>query len=274
MEYSKVLLIVCFFLFIAITLLIIVVYKKYNNKFFPQQTLIAASSICVLFFLLALLYRCQEIPLELITAIITISVAISSFTLKNDIKAYKFYRTFIREINDIKRHLLSGAKVLSEIHRTISVFNVYSNPKPLKAHFDNLIIPEDITLINNKDQASIDVIENTNLMRIRLELRNVNNVAEDMRNFVDSSDYNVYDLKEIIEWEIYRYFRKILIFEYLTTKSLKYPDSQELNTFIDELNNETYNKVYDIYINLNTTGAKSDTELKNKCKDNKRTLCL
>lgn len=281
MEYSKVLLIAFFFLFIAITLSIIVVYKKKNNKFFPQQTLIAASSICVLFFLLALLYKCQEIPLELVTAIITISVAISSFTLKNDIKAYKFYRTFIREINDIKRHLLSGAKVLSEIYNTTSKsFNVYStNPKPLKVHFDNLIIPEDITLINNKDQASIDVIENTNLMRIRLELRNVNNVAEYMSNFVDSSDYNVYDLKAIIEWEIYRYFRKILIFEYLTTKSLKYPDSKELNTFINELNKETFNKVYEIYTKLNT-GNKQELEeelkekLKEEYKDNKRTLYL
>ena len=114
-------------------------------------------------------------------------------------------------------------------------------------------------------------------MRIRLELRNVNNVAEDMRNFVDSSDYNVYDLKAIIEWEIYRYFRKILIFEYLTTKSLKYPNSEEFERFINGLvedNNETFNKVFKIYKNLNTKDAKSETELINKCKDNKRALCL
>jgi hypothetical protein len=62
-----------------------------------------------------------------------------------------------------------------------------------------------------------------------------------------------------------------------TTKSLKYPDSQEFDRFIDRLdedNNETYKKVNQIYTQLNTDDVKDETELKNKCKDNKRALCL
>lgn len=268
MEFCKLISLAYFFSFIFFALLIYRYAIKSNNKFFPQQTLIAAGIICALFFLLALLYKCQEIPIELVTAIITISVAISSFTLKNDINAYKFHKTFIREINDIKRHLLSGVRVLTNIYK-----NLENGKKPLKVHFDNLIIPEDITLVNNKDQASIDVIEKTNLMRIRLNLRNINNVAKFMGNYVDNPNYKEDELKKIIEWEIIRYFRKIMILEYLTTKSLEYPDKTTLEEYISNLsfNDQTYCNIYHIFREISTN---SRIFLKQRLKDSHKDIIL
>lgn len=219
-----------------------------NNRmklFLPKQTFVALTFIIILILSIALLYIKEDIlPIELAKVTIPILVAIMSFTLKNDIYAYKFYKIFIKEIHDIKRHLISGSEVLSSIY-----INLSDNNKPLKVHFDNLLIPEDLSLIKNKDQTSLDIIENTNLMRIRLELRNINNVAKYMSNFVDSPDYKAEDLKTILEWELIRYFKKVIIFDYLDTVSLKFPNQEEIKEHIDNMNldNKIYQKTYSIY---------------------------
>jgi hypothetical protein len=219
-----------------------------NNRmkfFLPKQTFTALTFIIILILSIALLYIKEDIlPIELAKVTIPILVAIMSFTLKNDIYAYKFYKIFIKEIHDIKRHLISGSEVLSSIHKDLS-----ANNKPHKVHFDNLFIPEDLSLIKNRDQTSVDIIENTNLMRIRLELRNINNVAKYMSDFVDSPNYKEEDLKTIIEWELIRYFKKIIIFDYLDTVSLKFPDKKEIKNHIDNmsLDNKIYQETYSIY---------------------------
>ena len=77
-----------------------------------------------------------------------------------------------------------------------------------------------------------------------------------MAEYVDNnSNYSPNEFRKIIDWEILRYYKRILAFEYLELNSMiEYPDSESLETYIRNLDddNSTFAKILDIHNDLNS----------------------
>ena len=239
---------------IVLSFLYRLVCRKARNRYRFLQTTATVVAVCLILSGLAVIYHSEkEIPLELVSIIMSLAIAALSFILNREINASTHLETFKYELKDIKRHLLENAKVLNSIAGKLSDSK---SLKPIRTHLDNLMIPENITLFSCSDKASIRIMEKYNLMRIRLQLRNINNSAKFMAEYVDNnSNYSPNEFRKINDWEILRYYKRILAFEYLELNSMiEYPDSESLETYIRNLDddNSTFAKILDIHNDLNS----------------------
>lgn len=118
---------------------------------------------------------------------------------------------FSDAITELYRHITAGFDCLWSVKDKMVRDPHY---KPAKVHFANLKVSPHSLLMSDQMDSHIIVEEFKDLPRLRVNIRNINNSANYMEEYVDSPDYSRAKMIEIIEWELARYVGYIANFMY------------------------------------------------------------
>lgn len=138
----------------------------------------------------------------------------------------KYTDLFGESVNELRRHVMAGLKILFKVKN-----EMYWSGRPAKIHFTNLKVLSQ--LMSNKWDEYIVLDKFGNLPNLRVNVRNINNSAAYMEEFVSSSAYNEDKMRKIIDWEIVRYLSYITRFEFFVqNKSFILPNNIQLDIFV------------------------------------------
>lgn len=137
---------------------------------------------------------------------------------------------FRDSVIELCRHIEAGLCVLYNIKCEMEA---KENPldRPAKIHFTNLKVLSQLSSSEFDDNMIID--EFSNLPHLRVNIRNIDNSAGYMEEYVTSVDYDAKKMREIIDWEIVRYISYIASLKYFTyQKSFVLPSVNQLILFV------------------------------------------
>lgn len=162
----------------------------------------------------------KEIYLKHIAATITIffgSVAgffITKYlTLKSDAKNERaMLKLYNSEFDDLLRHLIANMKIIAKL--ILELQNKDSNPKVSSVHMDNLKWPVTSCLFSDNMAMIIEDDNIESFSRLKVNLRNINNSANYLTKYSVSQSYNSEKMRELLEWELTRYFGYYTNFQY------------------------------------------------------------
>lgn len=136
---------------------------------------------------------------------------------------------FSESVNELRRHVMAGLRILLQVKK-----EMYNHPlcRPAKIHFTNLKVLSQ--LMSNKWDEYIVLDKFGNLPNLRVNVRNINNSAVYMEEYVvRSSGYTKEKMVEIIDWEIVRYLSYITRFWFFVeNKSFVLPNNNQLDIFV------------------------------------------
>ena len=192
--------------------------------------------------------------IEIIGIFITITATFVSFMLEKrmhiEIKAEEetsLKKLYYSEFNDLIRHLNANLKVVIEIRMRMDNEN-YNAVPPMNIHFENLKWPENSTLFMEEVTAIIDKSKVDDFSRLRLNIRNMNNSAEWLRNYCSSDSYSSDKMKEMIDWEIWRMMAYYVNFLYMNDHNFNFPTHKQLDNYISYP--EIKEKLYSLFMNI------------------------
>lgn len=191
--------------------------------------------------------------IEIVSIFITIMVTFVSFMLQMrkhiGIKAdeeVSMKKLYFSEFDDLIRHLKANLKVLIEIRMKMRTGN-YNKP-PMSIHFENLKWPENSTLFLDKMANIIDKSKVDDFSRLRLNLRNMNNSAEWLKNYCLSETYSSAKMEEMIDWEIWRMMAYYVNILYMKDHNFSFPTPRQLDEYISC--QEIKEQLYSLFINI------------------------
>lgn len=135
---------------------------------------------------------------------------------------------FSESVNELRRHVMAGLRILLQVKK-----EMYNHPdcRPAKIHFTNLKVLSQ--LMSNKWDEYIVWDKFGHLPNLRVNVRNINNSAVYMEEYVVSSGYTPEKMEEIIDWEIVRYLSYITRFWFFVeNKSFVLPNNNQLDIFV------------------------------------------
>lgn len=167
---------------------------------------------------------------------------------------------FGESVNELRRHVMAGLRILLQVKKEM---DKHPDCRPAKVHFTNLKVLSQ--LMSNKWDEYIVWDKFGNLPNLRVNVRNINNSAAYMEEFVSSSDYTKEKMVEIIDWEIVRYLSYITRFWFFVeNKSFVLPNNNQLDIFVKS--NDVLEKMAKEMLPDGETKEKRD-DLKNNIKD-------
>ena len=135
---------------------------------------------------------------------------------------------FCDYVNELCRHIEAGLCVLYSIKCAMDKDETY---RPARIHFTNLKVLSQLS--SSEYDANMIIDEFSNLPELRVNMRNIDNSAEYMAAYVNSSKYDPDKMKGIIEWEIVRYVSYIARLKFFTyQKSFILPSVDQLILFV------------------------------------------
>ena len=135
---------------------------------------------------------------------------------------------FSESVNELRRHVMAGLRILLQVKKEM---DNHPGCRPAKIHFTNLKVLSQ--LMSNTWDEYIVWDKFGNLPNLRVNVRNINNSAAYMEEFVSSSDYTKEKMVEIIDWEIVRYLSYITRFWFFVeNKSFVLPNNNQLDIFV------------------------------------------
>ena len=169
-------------------------------------------------------------------ALISLYGVILTYLLKsrNDIKVLASeeqsqMKLYFSEFEDLIRHLEANLKVMIQIVKRIEEENLVH---PANIHMTNLAWPSTSFLFSDEFAKIINKERVDDFARVKVNLRNINNSAAWLSDFVnkESSPENI---KEAIEWEIARHFGYLVNFRYLKENGFQFASQEELDIYIN-----------------------------------------
>ena len=135
---------------------------------------------------------------------------------------------FSESVNELRRHVMAGLRILLQVKKEMDNHPDY---RPAKVHFTNLKVLSQ--LMSNKWDEYIVWDKFGHLPNLRVNVRNINNSAVYMEEYVVSSGYTPEKMVEIIDWEIVRYLSYITRFWFFVeNKSFVLPNNNQLDIFV------------------------------------------
>lgn len=139
---------------------------------------------------------------------------------------------YCEEFKDLIRHIEAGCKVLLEIRKELDKKSSY-RPSPI--HFVNLCIPHSSHLLTNEIIGITPKEHIEQIARIKVNVRNINNSGMYLKNYAASPSYNAKTMKELIEWELARYFGYLVNFKFvLNSEKFKFPTHEEQDIYLEK----------------------------------------
>ena len=158
------------------------------------------------------------------------------FTLRQkqaerDTKRKQYTNMYIESVKDLNRHITAGLNILLQLKKELD--DNQKDYRPAKVHFTNLKVEQASMLLSSEFDKYIIVEEFSNLPNLRVNIRNINNSAEFMEEYVYSDQYNPRYMKKIIEWEIVRYVSYITRLSFFADKrTFALPSSTALLLYV------------------------------------------
>lgn len=118
---------------------------------------------------------------------------------------------FCESVNDLQRHLCANLNILMNIKYALEKNKSF---RPAKVHFSNLKVLSELVSTEWDDNIIIDKF--ANLYNLRVCVRNIDNSAVYMEEYVDNVSYDGEEMLEIVEWEIVRCISYIIRFRFFT----------------------------------------------------------
>lgn len=178
------------------------------------------------------LYNQDAKMLSVITAITIPLIAwLYSLVYKDNAKLNeqkKYNKLFCESVNELERHVIAGLANLMTIKQQMKDNEAF---RPAKIHFTNLkVLP---SIIPSDWDNRILVNEFNKLPNLRVNIRNIDNSACYMEEYVDRADYKHNEMLQIIEWEMVRYLSYITRFKFFADKkSFILPDTDKLFIYV------------------------------------------
>ena len=170
------------------------------------------------------------------------------FTLRQkqaemDTKRMQYTNMYIESVKELNRHITAGLNILLQLKKELDDNQKKLNNqkeldnqqyyRPAKVHFTNLKVEQASMLLSSEFDKYIIVEEFSNLPNLRVNIRNINNSAEFMEEYVYSDKYNPLYMQEIIEWEIVRYVSYITRLSFFADKrTFALPSSTALLLYV------------------------------------------
>lgn len=205
----------------------------------------------------------NEIYLKHIAATITIffgSVAgffITKYhTLKseamNERAKLKLYNS---EFEDLLRHLIANMKILAKLICELKDSN--SNPRVSSVHMANLKWPTSSCLFSDSMAMIIEDDNIESFARLKVNLRNINNSAAYLMKYADSAPYSSEKMRELLEWELTRYFGYYTNFQYMKEHNFKFADNDQLDNYIIN-NKKMKSELCNVFMDENNSAKRED----------------
>lgn len=135
---------------------------------------------------------------------------------------------FCDYVNELCRHIEAGLCVLYNIKCRMDADPTY---RPAMIHFTNLKVLSQLS--SSEFDSNMIIDEFSSLPELRVNIRNIDNSAEYMAEYVTLPGYSAAKMKEIIEWEIVRYISYIARLKFFTyQKSFILPSVSQLILFV------------------------------------------
>lgn len=147
-----------------------------------------------------------------------------------DDKDFEIQKVYRDELNDLIRHLVANLNIMLQM----KLF-VIKNPKskPLTIHSINFHFPTDSLIFSEDGMKDMMINSLDNINRVRLNVRNVNNSAAFITDFLSSPSYNSITFLRMLDWEITRYFGYIINFKYVAQDpEFMFPSPNELDRYL------------------------------------------
>ncbi len=117
------------------------------------------------------------------------------------------------EFEDLLRHLIANMKILAKLICELKDSN--SNPRVSSVHMANLKWPTSSCLFSDSMAMIIEDDNIESFARLKVNLRNINNSATYLTKYSESPSYNSDKMRELLEWELTRYFGYYTNFQYM-----------------------------------------------------------
>ena len=191
--------------------------------------------------------------IEIVSIFITIIATFSSVMLELrkhlEIKADEetsLRKLYFAEFNDLIRHL--EANLMVTIEMKIRMENDANAVIPMSIHFENLKWPDKSILFMEKVAVIIDKSKVDDFSRLRLNLRNMNNSAEWLKNYCNTNFYTKEKMKEIIDWEIWRMMAYYVNFIYIRDHNFNFATPEQLDMYLSYP--ETKERLYNLFLSV------------------------
>lgn len=162
------------------------------------------------------------------------------------------------EFEDLIRHLEANLKIVIEIRRKLETGD--KTGIPMEIHFENLKWPEKSTIFQEKVATIIDKSKVDDFSRLRLNVRNMNNSAEWLKNYCSCCNYSIEKMKEMIDWEIWRMIAYYVNFSYMKEHNFEFPPTKQLDLYISYP--ETKERLYSLFLSVDDKGKKAEIAAK------------
>lgn len=136
---------------------------------------------------------------------------------------------FCESVKELQRHVMAGLNILMNIKYALEDQDI--SYRPAKIHFTNLKVLSQLTTSEWDDYIVIDKYDN--LPNLRVNIRNIDNSARFMEEYVERGDYDGKEMLKIVEWEIVRYVGYIIRFRFFTeNKSFMMLDAKQTSLYV------------------------------------------
>lgn len=222
---------------------------RYNWQKTPKQNqldfytkmiiiLLIVFVIIIVFSIILILksYNFIELSGGVITVIGTIITTI--YVIRNNMKVnadkeISLKELYFSEFEDLIRHIEANLKVEFQLYYEL-VNNKNKNIRPSWIHFENIMWPTSSYLFNDDIAILINKSKINDFVRLRLNLRNMNNSAIWLKMYVDSSMYDVTTMIKMLEWEITRTIAYYVNFSYMKENQFVFASDSQLDYYLSD----------------------------------------
>lgn len=155
-------------------------------------------------------------------------------------------RIFISDFKDMIRHLGANLKVLIQMRTDIEIHKD-KGTKPAPIHFENLKLQNDSKIFTDNILPIIGRNKADDIIRIQINLHNMNNSAEWLKSIVEKEDYSNEKMIKALNWEIYRIMAYFVNAIYMDSHDLRFAQEKELDEFMTS--SDIQNRLKSLFIN-------------------------
>lgn len=173
------------------------------------------------------------------------------------------------EFEDLLRHLIANMKIIAKLIHELRHSD--SNPRVASVHMDNLRWPVNSCLFSDTIAMIIEDDNIEDFSRLKVNLRNINNSAKFLTKYSESPSYDSEKMREMLEWELTRYFGYYTNFQYMKEHNFKFANNDQLDNYII-YNTKMNSELCNVFMDENNSARKEDLARHyiNRYKDDRR----
>lgn len=152
---------------------------------------------------------------------------------------------FHSEFEDLIRHLGANMKIMAKL--ILQLKESSSGARVSAIHMINFKWPETSCLFSDDMAKIIESDDIESLTRMKVNLRNINNSADYLARYSESTSYSSRNMLELLEWELTRYFGYYVNFCYMKDHDFQFPKPEQLDAYID-CNRDVHSSLCEVFM--------------------------